>query len=320
MIADGANAVGWSPRRMVAHSVAPLPVTLPPVAPTIGKAATLTVIALTAFVANALACRVAIGADDIDPASFATVRLAAGAFMLWVLAANRRSAPRTSNGDWIGGACLAVFAVAFAFAYRFLTVSSGALILFGTVQITMLLAARHAGERFTTFAWIGFSLAIAGLVYLLSPGLTAPPPAGAVLMAVAGVAWGFYSLRGRAVADPLWASAGNFIRALPLTLAVSLFFVWDTHLSLRGVALACASGAIASGVGFAVWYAALRHLTATRAATVQLMVPVIAAVAGVLLLAEPLSWRLPLASSAILGGIALVLFHRAPATPAFTNN
>jgi drug/metabolite transporter (DMT)-like permease len=316
MIAGSANGVAWGLRRMSEISEAFPRVALLPAALSVGKATSLTAIALIAFVANSLVCRAAIVADDIDPASFATVRLAAGALTLWVFAANRRSAPRTSNGDWIGGACLAVFVVAFAFAYRFLTVSTGALILFGAVQITMLLAARRAGERFAPLAWVGFSLAIAGLIYLLSPGLTAPPPAGAVLMVVAGVAWGFYSLRGRVARDPLWASAGNFVRALPLAASVSLFCVWDTHLSLRGVGLACASGAVASGVGFAVWYAALRHLTASRAATVQLTVPVIAAVAGVLLLAEPLTWRLPLAAMAILGGIALVLSHRAPATPA----
>ena len=316
MIADGANGVTWGLRQLAANSHALPRITLPAAVLTIGKAVTLTSMALIAFVANAIVCRAAIAGEDIDPASFATVRLASGALALWVLAAGRRSAPRTANGDWVGGACLAVFAVSFAFAYRFLTVSTGTLILFGTVQITMLLAARRAGERFAPLAWAGFSLAIAGLIYLLSPGLTAPPPAGAVLMAVAGVAWGFYSLRGRAVIDPLWASAGNFVRAFPLAACVSLFFVWHTHLSLRGVTLAVASGAIASGVGFAIWYAALRHLTAIRAATVQLTVPVIAAIAGVLLLAEPLTWRMPLAAIAILGGIGLVLSHRASANPA----
>lgn len=314
MIADCASGVVCGLRRMVTDSHALPRRSLSPAALAAAKAAALIAIALNAFVANALVCRAALVAHDIDPASFATVRLGAGALTLWLLARKRRSAPRTSNGDWISGACLAVFAVAFAFAYRFLTVSTGALILFGAVQVTMLFAARRSGERFAPFAWAGFSLAIVGLIYLLSPGLAAPRSTGAALMAVAGVAWGLYSLRGRTAIDPLWTSASNFVRAFPLAACVSLFFVWQTHLSLRGVALAVASGAIASGVGFAVWYAALRHLTAIRAATVQLTVPVIAAVAGVLLLAEPLTWRLPLASIAILGGIGLVLSHREPAT------
>ena len=199
----------------------------------------------------------------------------------------------------------------FAFAYLSLGAGTGALILFGAVQLTMFIFALRAGEHFTALSWGGLGMAIVGLIYLVSPGVTAPDPFGAALMAIAGVAWGFYSLLGRGAGDPLAATAGNFIYSVPLAAIVSLFFWSSFSASPTGLALAGASGALASGCGYVIWYAALPGLTATRAATVQLSVPVIAAFGGVLLLSEAATLRLVLASAITLGGVAIVLAQRA---------
>jgi drug/metabolite transporter (DMT)-like permease len=198
----------------------------------------------------------------------------------------------------------------FSFAYVTLSAGTGALILFGAVQLTMFVVALRGGEHFPPLSWLGLAIAVLGLVYLVSPGLTAPDPLGAGLMALAGVAWGAYSLRGRGAADPLSSTAGNFICAVPMVIAVSVLFLDDFHVSARGLALAVASGAITSGLGYVAWYAALRGLSRTRAATVQLSVPVIAALGGVVLLAEPITLRLLIASGAALGGVWLVLRQR----------
>jgi drug/metabolite transporter (DMT)-like permease len=202
------------------------------------------------------------------------------------------------------------YVACFSFAYLTLSAGTGALILFGAVQVTMFSVGLRAGERFTATAWVGLALAVGGLVYLVSPGVAAPTPQGAGLMAAAGIAWGIYSLRGRGAGDPAAATAGNFLRAAPLALALSVVFAGSFQASTEGVVLAIASGALTSGLGYVVWYAALPGLTALRAATVQLSVPPLAAAGGVLLLAEAVSMRLVLASAAILGGIALVLFSR----------
>lgn len=198
----------------------------------------------------------------------------------------------------------------FSFAYLTLSAGTGALILFGAVQLTMLGAGLRAGERFEPLGWLGFALALGGLVYLMSPGVTAPTPLGAALMTAAGVAWGVYSLRGRGLANPLAATAGNFLRAAPMALAVSVLLYSRAHASPAGIGLALASGAVTSGIGYVIWYAALKGLSAIRAAAVQLSVPPIAAFGAVLFLAEPLTPRLATASAAILGGIAMVLASR----------
>jgi len=271
---------------------------------------TLTSIAMLAFAANSLLCRMALGPPRIDAASFTAIRLAAGALTLWLLL--RRRSPRSTGvaGDWTAAGMLFVYAIGFSFAYRSLSAGTGALILFGFVQLTMLASGLRAGERLTGAAWLGLLLAVGGLVYLLLPGLEAPDPEGALLMAVAGIAWGVYSLRGRGIADPLHATAGNFARSVPLALLALLPFLGGPLPDIRGVLLAVASGAVASGIGYTLWYSALRGLNASRAATVQLSVPVIAAFGGVLLLNEPLGLRLMIASVAVLGGIALVLGQR----------
>jgi drug/metabolite transporter (DMT)-like permease len=270
----------------------------------------LTATAMLAFAANSLLCRLALGQLLIDAASFTSTRAVAGALTLAVIVRLRRSRQETVKQDWRAALMLFVYMAFFSFAYLSLAAGTGALILFGAVQLTMFIYALRAGERFTSLSWLGLAVAVAGLIYLVLPGVAAPDPIGAVLMAVAGVAWGFYSLLGRG-ADPLPATARNFLYCVPLALLTSLVFLGRYEVSPAGLALAVASGALASGCGYVIWYAALGGLTATRAATVQLSVPAIAALGGTLLLAEPVTLRLLLASAATLGGVAVVLAQRA---------
>lgn len=281
------------------------------------RTALLTTLALVCFAANSLLCRLALGAGTIDAASFSTVRLVSGAVMLWLLVmASAKERPPPRRGRWTAASMLFLYAVAFSFAYLSLSTGTGALILFGSVQVTMIAAALAAGERPHAFEWAGLAIAVAGLVVLVLPGLSAPPLAGAALMAVAGVAWGAYSLLGRGAMDPLAETAANFLRTVPLAVAVSLATLAHAHLSPRGIVLAVVSGTLTSGLGYVVWFAALRGLTATRAATVQLAVPVLAALGGVALLAETVSLRLALAALLILGGIALAVASRGPGSRA----
>ena len=269
----------------------------------------LTAAAMVAFAANSILCRLALGAGLIDAASFATVRTIAGAVILGAILLARGKAV-TAKPNWRSVLTLYLYMVFFAFAYLSLSAGTGALILFAAVQLTMFTVALRSGEHFSAVSWAGLLLAIAGLVYLVSPGLTAPHPLGAALMTVAGVSWGFYSLVGRSAADPAEATAQNFIYAVPLVIATSLVFLGDLEVSGAGIAYAIASGAVASGLGYTIWYAALKGFTATAAATVQLSVPVIAAAGGVLLLSEAVTLRLVVASVATLGGVALVLTQR----------
>ena len=269
-----------------------------------------TLLALLAFAANSILCRIALLDGGIDAASFSTIRLVAGAVTLVLITAIFDRQTVLAKGSWISAAMLFLYAVPFSFAYTLLSVGTGALILFGCVQTTMLAAALRSGERPHVLQWIGLSLAFGGLVYLVLPGLEAPSFVGAALMALAGFAWGVYSLRGRSAANPLADTTSNFVRAVPLALLVS--FAWGPWLSIerRGILLAVASGAIASGLGYVVWYRALRGLTAVRASIVQLFVPILAGLGGVILLAEQISARLLLSSVLVLGGIALALYAR----------
>lgn len=260
-----------------------------------------------AFAANSLLCRMALLQNGIDPSSFASIRLVCGALTLVVIVRIKRQRLAGVRSDWIAAVMLFAYVIFFSFAYRTLAAGTGALILFGAVQLTMFSAGLHAGESFGLKGWGGMLLAAGGLVYLVSPGLAAPPLLGASMMVVAGAAWGVYSLRGRGVPDPLVATAGNFVRAAPFALALSLLFAAKAHASAGGIALAVASGALTSGLGYVIWYAALSKLGALHAATVQLSVPLIAAFGGVLLLSEAITLRLAAASVAILGGIALTL-------------
>lgn len=272
----------------------------------------LTTLAMLAFAGNSLLCRLALRDTGIDPASFTGVRLFAGALTLWLLLACRRPAGALA-GDFYGGCALFAYAAAFSFAYVSLAAGTGALLLFGAVQLTMISWGLLRGERLAMRQTLGLLAALAGLLILLLPGASAPAFGRAAMMLLAGVAWGVYSLRGKGVADPLAATAGNFVRALPFTLLLSLLLIDHAHLDGAGVVYAVLSGALTSGVGYAIWYAALPGLAALQAASVQLSVPLLTALAGALLLAEPLTLRLGVASVAILGGIALVLFARRPA-------
>ena len=278
----------------------------------------LTAVAMIAFAANSLLCRLALQHASIDAASFASVRLVSGAAMLALIVRLRASPASQARPDWLAATMLFAYVAFFSFAYRTLSAGTGALILFGAVQLTMFGAGLRRGERFGRVAWFGLVLAVGGLVWLLLPGITAPAPLGAALMAFAGMAWGVYSLRGRGSADPLGATAGNFMRAAPAALLLNAALLEHTHATPDGVMLAFASGALTSGIGYVVWYAALNGLSAMRAATVQLSVPPIAAFGGVLLLSEAITPRLAIASAATLGGVALVLAGRrrgARATP-----
>jgi drug/metabolite transporter (DMT)-like permease len=271
----------------------------------------LTVVAMLAFAANSLLCRIALRGAHVDPAGFALIRVASGAAMLALVRWTRRGGRAAARGDWWAACTLFAYVAAFSFAYLTLAAGTGALILFGAVQLTMFAAGFKAGERFAPAGWLGLLLAAAGLVVLVLPGVAAPSPLGAALMAIAGVAWGLYSLRGRGVPDPLGASTANFARALPLAILLGLIFAARLHADPTGVLLAVLSGALTSGIGYVVWYAALRGLTALRAAVVQLSVPVLAACGGALWLGEAFTLRLLLAVAAILGGIALALLDKA---------
>lgn len=271
--------------------------------------ALLTVLSLLAFAGNSLLCRLALRQTDIDAGSFTLVRLFSGALMLWLILAVRGHV-RVRAGNWGGAFALFVYAAAFSYAYIGLTTGIGALLLFGAVNATMTGFGLWKGERLQILQWTGIVASFAGLIGLNLPGLSAPPPGAALLMVIAGAAWGAYSLLGRGAVNPLAETAGNFIRTLPMALVLgALAWPWR-QFDASGVALAVASGALTSGVGYAIWYRAQPHLRASTAATLQLSVPVIAALGGMLFLGESLSLRLMLASVAIIGGIALVIFGR----------
>ncbi len=273
-------------------------------------------LALLAFAANSVLCRLALHEAAIDPATFTSVRVVSGAAaLLLVMACTRRDASGgTVRGNTVRSlvspAILVLYAVPFSFAYTRLSAGTGALILFGAVQVTMLGSAAWSGERLRPAQWMGILIALAGLVILVSPGLAAPSPSAAALMGIAGLFWGVYTLRGRGMANPLAHTTMNFVWAAPLVLIVSALTLPQFHASPRGVLLAVISGAVTSGLGYVAWYSALRSLTATRAAVLQLSVPILAAAGGVAFLMEPLSIRLASSAVLVLGGIALTLGRR----------
>lgn len=273
------------------------------------RTVSLTAVAMLAFAANSVLCRLALQQEAIDAASFTVIRLLSGALALALLL-GARGLPPARAGNWRSAFALFAYAAAFSFAYVSLPTGVGALLLFAAVQATMILTGLLRGERLTMSQLVGLLLAFGGFIHLLLPGLSAPPLGGALLMVGAGIAWGVYSLRGRGTGNPLAATAGNFLRTVPMAIGLAMLGVGSVNLQSSGVLYAVLSGALASGAGYAVWYAALRGLSATGAATVQLSVPVIAALGGVLLLGEVVTWRLVLASVAILGGVAIVLRGR----------
>lgn len=273
------------------------------------RTAVLTALAMLAFAGNSLLCRAALGSGAIDAASFTVVRLLSGAVVLWWIV-RLRAGKVVGGGSWVSALALFAYAAGFSYAYLDLSAATGALLLFGAVQVTMIGHGLVRGERLRGLQWMGLFLATAGLVVLLLPGLSAPPPLAAALMGLAGIAWGVYSLRGKGAGDPLRVTAGNFLRSVPIAVALGLATTGHWHGDATGFALAVASGALTSGIGYAIWYSTLPALKATQAATVQLSVPLIAALGAVPLLGEPLTLRLLVAAMAIIGGIALVIVTR----------
>ena len=282
---------------------------------------------MIAFASNSLLCRAALKQTSIDPATFTSVRIVAGAVALWVIVALRSSfsSPVTrlsrrskaeadhsslKNGNWSSAIALFVYAAGFSFAYVTLSAGTGALLLFGAVQATMILWGFFRDERLDATEIIGIAIALIGLVLLVFPGISAPPLLGTVFMLAAGVAWGVYSLRGRTATNAAAATAGNFLRGVPLAILISAIALKEMRFDSLGLTYAIISGAITSGLGYVVWYSALTGLRAASAATVQLSVPVLAATGGILLLHEPITLRYIIASVAVLGGIALVMIEK----------
>jgi drug/metabolite transporter (DMT)-like permease len=270
---------------------------------------TLTALTMVAFAANSLLCRVALGGPLIDPVSFTSIRLLSGALSLVAISrlVGGREGPQTVTGSWGSGFSLFAYAAAFSLAYVSLGAGMGALILFGSVQVTMLGAALTSGEHLQPAEWVGSVAAIGGLVYLVSPGISAPDPVGALLMCGSGIAWGVYSIRGKGASAPVAMTAGNFVRSAPFAIAASAVALSRAHWKYTGILIALASGIVTSGMAYVVWYRALRSLTRAQASIVQLSVPVIAAFGGVAFLAEEISTRLISASVLILGGVALAV-------------
>ncbi|MCO4890577.1 DMT family transporter [Cupriavidus sp. WGtm5] len=276
----------------------------------------LTALAMLAFAGNSLLCRLALKGTTIDAGTFTLARVAAAAAVLWLIVMARRQARRpgvgamTLGGNWISALALFCYAAAFSFAYERLSAGTGALLLFAAVQATMTGYGLYAGEPLRAQQWIGLALALTGLVWLMLPSVATPPLASSLLMIAAGIAWGVYSLRGKRAADPVETTAGNFVRAVPMALALGAAIQAHRSLDAPGLAYAVVSGAITSGLGYVIWYAAVPRLRAATAATVQLSVPVIAAAGGTAWLGEAPTLRLALSAAAVLGGIALVILGK----------
>ena len=271
------------------------------------KLVLLAVLAMTAFAANSLLCRMALVETDIDPASFTFWRLTSGALMLTLLVVMRNQKP-LQEGNMASAIALFVYAAGFSFAYISMTTGAGALLLFGAVQVTMISWGLFKGERMSALQWGGFLLALIGLILLLLPNAAVPQLSSALMMLAAGIAWGVYSLKGKGAKFPIEATAGNFIRATLLALVLLVIFWPGGEFHAEGMAYAVASGAIASALGYALWYSILVHIAAIKAATLQLSVPVLAVFAGWLFLDEPVTLRIILSSLAVIGGVAMVIW------------
>ncbi len=271
------------------------------------KLVLLAVLAMTAFAANSLLCRMALVETDIDPASFTFWRLTSGALMLTLLVVMRNQKP-LQEGNMASAIALFVYAAGFSFAYISMTTGAGALLLFGAVQVTMISWGLFKGERMSALQWGGFLLALIGLILLLLPNAAVPQLSSALMMLAAGIAWGVYSLKGKGAKFPIEATAGNFIRATSLALVLLVIFWPGGEFHAEGMAYAVASGAIASALGYALWYSILVHIAAIKAATLQLSVPVLAVFAGWLFLDEPVTLRIILSSLAVIGGVAMVIW------------
>jgi drug/metabolite transporter (DMT)-like permease len=278
---------------------------------TLIKTITFTVLALVAFAANSVLCRLALGEETIDASSFTIIRLLSGAIVLLLILQFRGKKNNSSaKGSWLAGIMLFLYAAPFSFAYIMLDTGTGALILFGAVQITMILASLMTGNRLHIAEWIGVTIACSGFVYLVLPEVSKPSVVGFALMSIAGIAWGIYTIKGGGSVNPLSDTAYNFARSIPLVLILAVIAYQTTHISSKGALLAIISGGIASGIGYTIWYIALGGLSVTQAAVVQLSVPVIAALGGVIFVSEKISLRLTLSALLILGGILTVILGK----------
>lgn len=275
------------------------------------KTTILTGLALIAFAANSVLCRLALKDEVIDAASFTIIRLLSGAIVLFLIIISTQKITRLSaNGSWLASLMLFVYAITFSYAYISLDTGTGALILFGSVQITMILLSLIAGDRLHYIEWAGVIIAFTGFVYLILPGVTAPSPMGFMLMAAAGIAWGIYTLKGRGSQNPLMDTAYNFLRTIPLVILLTIITVSNASYSSEGILLALLSGGITSGIGYTIWYIALGGLSATQAAVLQLLVPIIAAFGGVIFAAEAITGRLTISAAMVLGGILIVVLGK----------
>ncbi len=271
----------------------------------------LTSLALFAFAANSVLCRLALGSGAMDAASFTVIRLITGVIVLVVIATTQyKSDLIQTRGSWDASLMLFLYAVTFSYAYILLDTGTGALILFGSVQITMILLSLISGTRLQRMEWAGILVAFSGFIYLVLPGVSAPSLSGFLLMTTAGIAWGLYTLKGRRSTNPLMDTTFNFARTIPFVIILLLLTFQNAEISLEGVVLASLSGGLASGVGYTIWYSALKGLSSIQAAVVQLSVPIIAALGGVMIMSESITFRLLLSTSLILGGIILVIFSR----------
>jgi len=268
----------------------------------------LTAFALIAFAANSVLCRLALGSGTIDAASFTGIRLFSGAIALFIILSIKSSnKDLSSKGSWAASFALFLYAITFSYAYLLVDTGTGALILFGSVQISMILMSLISGTRLHLSEWSGVIIAFSGFVYLIVPSITTPSINGFILMTISGISWGVYTLMGRSSKNPLMDTTFNFLRTIPLVVLLALYAMQNLHFSSEGVILALLSGGITSGVGYTVWYIVLRDLSSTQAAVIQLSVPVIAAIGGVVFVAEVITSRLIISTAVVLSGILMVL-------------
>jgi len=272
-----------------------------------------TTIALLAFAANSVICRYALKDHAIDPGMFTTIRLISGALILVILVfVSKERRKEKSKGSWVSAAMLFLYAAAFSFAYVSLETGIGALIIFGVVQITMISSSIISGYKLSLIEWFGIILALSGFLYLLLPGASAPSLTGFLLMTLSGIGWGIYSLRGKKSKHPLVDTAYNFLRSIPFLILILYFLAQESNFTTEGVLLALLSGIVTSGLGYTIWYLALRGLNSIQASIVQLLVPVLAAIGGVIFIGEIISFRLTASSLMILGGILLLILKKIP--------
>ena len=277
----------------------------------LAKTTILTGLALIAFAANSVLCRLALGNEAIDAASFTVIRLLSGAIVLFlIIRFTQKNTELSTNGSWIASLMLFLYAITFSYAYISLDTGTGALILFGSVQITMILLSLISVTRLHYTEWAGVIIAFTGFVYLILPGVTTPSTVGFLLMAAAGVAWGIYTLKGRGSQNPLMDTAYNFFRTIPLVILLTIITISHANYSSEGVLLALLSGGITSGIGYTIWYIALGGLSATQETVLQLLVPVIAALGGVLFVSETITVRLTISAAMVIGGILMVVLGK----------